>query len=300
MKKLFLLLIVMFAIQTMAQEIPNAGFEDWQNEEPVSWNTLDQNFFGIEYDMVTEETNDVFSGNSSIRLESVSNYIIFQGDVTMPGMITLGEIEADILAMDGNIYGGVPYTGYPISMSGYYKYTPAEGDTAAIGLVTYRWNNNTRDTLAGALFSPSELVEEWTEFEAVMEYVIWGEADTLNIIASSTAVEADELPVGSVLLIDELSLNYGPVSTIEPDLTDSFRVYPNLISQHLNIELDYNEMKPCHIQLFNINGILIKSTQQILYQGKTQFPYHEVASGIYVIRLTTPNGESYSQKVRIN
>jgi len=177
MKKTLLLsaLFVVAVIAAMAQDedIPNAGFEEWAGGEPVDWNTLDGDILGTEFDMVTEENDDPYSGVASARLETVSEFIFLYGEVEMPGLITLGELEVDPINQDGDVFGGVPYTGTPESLSGYYKYFPAEGDTAALGAVLYKWNGTTRDTLAGGDFTVWEEVSEWTEFVAEMEYVIW-------------------------------------------------------------------------------------------------------------------------------
>lgn len=304
MKKILLLFLsLMMAFLTASaqdEDIPNAGFEEWAGGEPTQWNTLDGDILGTDFDMVTEETGDVYSGQSSARLETVSEFIFLYGDVEMPGLITLGELEVDPINQDGDVFGGVPYTGNPESLSGYYKYSPAEGDTAALGAVLYKWNGTTRDTLAGGDFTVWEEVTEWTEFEATLEYVIWEEPDTMNIIASSTAVEGEEVPVGSVLLLDEFTFNYGPASIVDPAFGDGFRVYPEIHYSKFRIDLKTDKPEKATVQMFDITGNLILQKEKMFYNGSAYISYRDVPAGIYIIRLVTASGKVYAQKVRLH
>ncbi|MEA3505354.1 MAG: PCMD domain-containing protein, partial [Bacteroidota bacterium] len=231
--------LFLVTILTQAQDIPNNGFEEWTSGEPTYWNTLDQDVLGITFNMVTENNSDPYSGNSCVKMETISNYFFLYGDVVMPGLITLGEIESDPLTQEGGITGGVPYSQNPQSLSGYFKYFPQEVDTASIGLALFRWNGASRDTLAGGVFQVGEEVAEWTQFEATLEYVIWAQPDTLNILAASSSdEEGDALMEGSTLYLDELTLNYGPTSIIEPDFSGDFTVYPISTTQQFKIEMN--------------------------------------------------------------
>lgn len=302
MKKVCLLSVLLTWLSLTAftqNDIPNAGFENWSGGEPASWNTLDQNILGTDFDMVTEENSDTYSGNAAVRLETISEYIFLYGDIVMPGLITLGELEVDIINQDGNVYGGTPYATNPQSLSGYYKYSPAENDSAAIGVVLYKWNGNTRDTLAGGDFWAWEEVTEWTPFEAVLEYVIWATPDTMNIIVSSTAVEAEEVPVGSVLLLDELSFNYGPTSILEPDFNSAFKVYPLPYMNKFKLELKTDKPVSASIRMYDISGNLILLKEKMFYNNSAYLSYHTVPAGVYIIQVVTESGKTYSQKVQL-
>ncbi|MCF8308639.1 MAG: PCMD domain-containing protein [Bacteroidales bacterium] len=302
MKKITFLIIASFFIAsfTQAQEdIPNNNFEEWSDGEPVDWNTLDQEIVGTEFDMVTQENENAYEGDVSVRMETIAQEVFPLGEILMPGFITLGEIEADPITQEGEVYGGVPYTGNPQSMSGYYKYDPAEGDSTAVGVVLYKWTGETRDTLGAGGFEIYEEETEWTEFEAVVEYTIWETPDTMNIIASSTAIE-DDTPIGSVLHLDELTFNYGPTSIIEPDFQANFRVYPESYSKRFKIELETDEMMKGTVQLFNIRGRLLKSFEHAFYHQQAYISYNDLSAGVYIIRVVMENGREFSQKVEIH
>lgn len=302
MKRTTLLLAAfsILIISAFAQEdIPNNGFEDWSDGEPVEWNTLDQDLMGTEFDMVTEDTDNPYDGSASARLETIEQYVFPVGDVIMPGMITLGEIEADPITQEGEVTGGVPYTGNPQSMSGYYKYDPAEEDSAAVGVVLFKWTGETRDTLGGADFYPQEEVTDWTAFEAVLEYEIWEIPDTMNIIASSTAME-DDTPEGSVLHLDELTFNYGPTSVIEPDFKADFAVVPESYSHRFRIKLKTGEPIKATVQLFNIRGKMLRSFEHAFYMRDAYINYRNLPAGIYIVRVVTESERVFTQKVEIH
>lgn len=302
MKKISILIVSALFITSFIQaqdDIPNNNFEEWSDGEPVDWNTLDQEIVGTEFDMVTQENENAYEGDVSVRMETIAQEVFPLGEILMPGLMTLGEIEADPVTQEGAVYGGVPYTDNPQSMSGYYKYDPAEGDSTAVGVVLYKWNGETRDTLGAGGFEIYEEQTEWTEFEAMVEYTIWETPDTMNIIASSTAIE-DDTPIGSVLHLDELTFNYGPTSIIEPDFQANFRVYPESYSKRFKIELETDEMIKGKVQLFNIRGRLLKSFEHAFYHQQAYMSYKDLSSGVYIIRVVTENGREFSQKVEIH
>jgi len=286
-------------LATAQNDIPNNGFENWSDGEPDQWNTFDQEILGTEFDMVTEENDAPYQGNASVKMETISQYVFPVGDITMPGLITLGEVDIDPINEEGGIYGGIPYADNPQSLSGQYKYFPAEGDSSALGMILYKWNGESRDTLGGAVLTLEEEVSEWTQFEAFVEYNIWDTPDTMNIIASSTAIE-DDTPEGSVLYLDELTLNYGPTSIIEPDFKAEFRVYPESYSQRFKIHLESDRLVKGVVQIFNLQGQLLKSKEHHFYKSDAYISYRSLPSGVYIIRVITENGKKFTQKIEIH
>jgi len=52
--------------------------------------------------------------------------------------------------------------------------------------------------------------------------------------------------------------------------------------------------------MFDISGTLILQKEKMLYNGSTSVSYRDVAAGIYIIRVVTPSGKAYSQKVHLH
>jgi hypothetical protein len=233
-------------------------------------------------------------------METLSEPVIGVGDVTLPGIITLGDIIVDAANMTGTIQGGVPYAGKPYSLSGFYKFFPAVQDSAVIGMALYRWNGQSRDTLAIGYFYTGDVAAQWTEFEAVLNYDIYEESDTMNIVASSTAVYAQNLPVGSVLYLDNLALNYGPISVLQPEFSESFIVIPEVWASRIRIETDDTGVpQQADIRLYDLSGQLVAKEKQWSSNGVFYINYRSLNPGIYIIGLITTDGRSFHQKVRI-
>jgi len=118
-----------------AQYVPNGGFEEWEMkvlyEEPESWNTGNMQAFLYELQTVIQ-TEDSYSGNYALRMESVDiNSDTLFGFATSNGTITNG--DATILEYTG----GIPISGIPDSLFGYFKYDLATDDTALV-LVSFK------------------------------------------------------------------------------------------------------------------------------------------------------------------
>jgi len=296
---LFSVLLFVLPPSHAQNDIPNNGFENWTEEEPVDWNTLDQDILGTEFNMVTQDKETPFKGSACVRIETLEKFVFATGDLIVPGFLTLGEIKADPIDREIQISGGIPYSDNPESIKGYYKYLPEEGDSTIMGLLLYKWNGETRDTIASASYIINKEVSEWTKFEASVEYDSWKVPDTMNMIFSSTAMEKNT-PVGSVLFLDELTFNYGPTSIIDPGFNSDFRVYPQSYSRQFRIHLESDDMVQATIEVFNIRGQLIKSVMHNFYDQDAYISYKDLESGVYIIRVVTENDTEHTQKIEIH
>jgi hypothetical protein len=97
---LLLLVSYFISIQQAASQdtIPNPSFESWSGGNPVHWYTTNTNFLGLQFNVVNKETSNPESGLYSARLEVVTKTIPFIGTYTVPGVLTLSQINIDILA----------------------------------------------------------------------------------------------------------------------------------------------------------------------------------------------------------
>lgn len=139
-------LLIMFCIicsasisTVKAQAVPNGGFEEWEMkvlyEEPENWNT--GNMEALRYDLQTATlTEDSYSGEYALRIESIETDTdtVF-GYATSNGTITNGS------AVLIEYTGGIPITGTPDSLFGYFKYDLATDDTALV-LASFKLNGS--------------------------------------------------------------------------------------------------------------------------------------------------------------
>jgi len=93
--------------------------------------------------------------------------------------------------------------------------------------------------------------------------------------------------------IGRLGLDLGSTIGIEPNLLDEkfFNIYPNPATDKLIIEF---QLKDGVVMLYNMLGQEIQSNQ--LVSGENNMNLELLASGVYVVRILTEQGE-FSQKI---
>jgi Secretion system C-terminal sorting domain len=123
---LFALFLTSLFFSKLNAQVPNGGFENWFDNylysEPLPYFTSNfQSFFMTGQGNVTEVAGVT---DSALRLETITDGI----DI-VPGSLILAEIE------DGDFSGGWPFSSEPDSLTGYFRHSIPDGDTASILLI---------------------------------------------------------------------------------------------------------------------------------------------------------------------
>lgn len=207
MKKIYLLTITafFFSASLLAQDIPNAGMESWENfgnyENPENWDTPNEEISFFNVSVVTKESLIVHSGNYAAKLQNEDVFAIG----TIPGFMTLGDFSVDTQTGEFIIEGGVPYTDRPSSLKGYFQYDPQNNEECVIGAFLFRRDEqNNVDTIGAGVFMTGENTGNWTEFSAPITYFSSEQPDTLNIIALTSSTESPTAE--TKLYVDDLWL----------------------------------------------------------------------------------------------
>ena len=273
--------------------IPNPGFEEWSGGEPVDWNTINQSIFGTSFICVTRDQTNPQSGSSCAKIQTVTHNIILVGPVTMPGILSLGEITLDIINQTGTVSGGVPIDTQPNMLKGWFRYLPAAGDSCIMGIGLFRWNGTGRDTLATSYTVIGGQNPDWQEFTVPIDYLIWAVPDTMNIMFFSSNLLTGSPVSGSQLWIDNLSVEYGPVGTgnIATERKPELRYGDDGHSVLIKVG-----NKTSGISIFGINGACLKEYTPGF--GQTEIPVNtaDLKPGIYLARITNQDGTSSSLK----
>jgi len=287
---------LLFPLLLNAQdEIPNPGFEDWSGGEPVGWNTINQSILGTTFTPVTRDMTNPHGGTSCARLETITQNVFLVGPVTMPGVLSLGEIVLDILNMTGTVEGGVPVSGAPVMLRGYYRYQPGLGDSCVIGIGLSRWNGTSRDTLAYSYRTIGGATPSWTEFSVPVEYFIQAEADTMNIMFVSSNLLTGFMTTGSKLWVDDLWLEYGTVSVQETGRSVSLRASPSPEGGRLNVFTPGGGT----LQLISISGNVLFSAPVAAGETLTSIPAGNLPPAPYLLRFTGSGGNQQVIKIII-
>lgn len=280
-----LLIILILPFISISQQAPNADFETWNSNgnyaQPASWSTPNPSSAGLGIYTVTKETTWVQSGGASAKLQTRSAL-----GFKIPGLLTLGTFDINLLTMEATITGGTAFTGRPSSLTGYLQYQPKSGDNCFIGVLILRKNGTSWDTLGTGEYTNTSTLNSWNQFVIPITYTSASTPTHLNIIIMSS--DKDNPQTGSILYIDNLSFQYAPVGISKAD------GHSNIHAFYSNSKLKFAAIDPFitdgTLELFSIDGRLVH--REILFrEGNHLFSssLQHLVTGIYVVYLTTKN-----------
>jgi hypothetical protein len=78
-----------------------------------------------------------------------------------------------------------------------------------------------------------------------------------------------------------------------PPSGNGVNVFPNPVSDNVNIELFGNTSRSFRIEILNISGTLVR-TERIAYSGQfweiLHYPVDQLSKGLYIVRITSDDG----------
>ncbi len=276
MRKLILSLSIIFIILTQlsAQTVlPNMDLEEWAEfpfssgfyEEPAGgiWTTankavlLNPEIFKI----TTFKTGDAHHGNYAAKIVTDLADLPGPNDILQTGTLATGYFD-EMALPPSNLKDGVPFTGRPYRLKGYFKYLPVKQDSCDVYSLLYKWNPSTksRDTIAYAWKTDTITVKEWTKFDLPYHYYSEEVPDTISIIfAPSAGGDLFEGQVGSTLYIDDISLEFenGVEWMLMSEVVS--KAYPNPASDRVTIELS-GEIRQGRLILYSFQGNVCLNT----------------------------------------
>lgn len=205
MKKslLFISMLVAGATSSIAQTIPNPGFESYTAGLPTNWGTLKTLLAGSY--AKASAAGDFNSGLYAIQLVTTnSGGTIYPGIAASKSTATLSGVSA----------GGFPWTSRPTSLEGFVKYLPTGLDTANVSVIFTKWNGTSRDTIGSGFL---EITTGYSTFGAISVPITFANInnpDTCQIVFASSDTTGS---VGSSLYVDDISFTVPPPPICNPD-----------------------------------------------------------------------------------
>jgi type IX secretion system substrate protein len=233
-------------MQGTTEQIPNNGFEKWddiQFEDPDGW--VSTNILQILSGLpLAVKKGSPRTGNASLSVETVE-FNIFG----TPDSLGYAVIGSDLFTQ-----GGVAFTGKPEKFTFYYQYNPVGNDSASVGLRLIKWNSGTgqSDSLTGGVLK-LPAASAWTKREMNMDWTSKPDPDSIWIAFISGNIDANTMPLGSVLLVDDLMLEF-PVGISTPLPDNMISMYPNPAGDYIYIEIKQNEVFTGSLTIMNIIG----------------------------------------------
>ena len=149
------LFVVMSVHPAFAQQLPNAGFEDWSgaafdgNAQPAGWNASNVTQFGFKFNFAHKEAGHTGSASMMVQDQSVGAATITE---VSPGYFSLGQpwVYVKNLASVGEATagteGGVSWTFRPDTMSVWIKRTGSNVTREDFYLLYYAWSGTAKSS----------------------------------------------------------------------------------------------------------------------------------------------------------
>lgn len=266
------ILFMIFYITVFGQQVPNGNFESWYNESnyenPTYWDTPNSTTGSLNIFTVVKESQYVQNGNYAVKIQSKSIL-----GTPVPGLITLGDFNVNIINFVSTIEGGYPFTYKPKALHGYFQYEPLYGDQAFIGVLLLRQNGNSWDTIADGSFTTTQTALNWTPFTVNINYKNELDPTHLNIIILSSDKDAPQ--PNSTLYIDNLYFEY-------PTISESIdhNIQPTIYMYNENIIVEYPE-EVFHVNVYDILQKLLISKE--CYNGQNVIPVY--TKGLFFVEI---------------
>jgi len=271
----FLLACCIIACKSFAQ-IPNSGFETWNNPEPANWQTSNNNSGGVIN--VTQVTN-AHSGSKAMKLQAWS----YQGFVFSP---------VAVCPSNGNFF---PYVGQPTTLTGWYISNLMGGDEVTVNGALQKNGS----TIGGATITFTNTTSVYQQFSASFFYSDQQNSDnaavTVGIFTSNDGGVG--LNPGSYVIVDDLQFSSGLPTGIEQnenenDKQNELLVNVNASENSLKVIYSISNDSDAKIQLQDITGKVIRTLISIPQQPGTYRIIETMEgldSGIYLVKLETEN-----------
>lgn len=284
MKNIFTLIVIIFtSVSIIGQTLPNAGFETWEEktvllttfEDPVSWNTPNE-FTALGGTVVVTKSDDAPEGNFSVEMTSKE---IPPTSFRAPGLVTLADFTVDFETTDFAFSGGLYLKARVFSLSGKYKFSGKENDSATALIYSFRHpDGGAVDTIGVGLLYLKD-ASEWTDFTVNMLNLSPTLPDTFNVLLMGAgSFDPASIPAGSVMHIDDLSIETN-VGVFElPERLIDVKTFPNPAAEVITFETAENS-KGRQILIMDQQGRKIREIG--FNETRVTIKVSDLAPGIY-------------------
>jgi hypothetical protein len=287
-KMLFLSITSVVLSISVFGQIPNASFENWTNmgnyDNPDGWSTMN-NTTAISSVFTATKATPGNPGNSYLKLTSKR-----VGNVVVEGLAVSGVLDS----ITKTPKSGFAFSERPKSFIGKWQYMAVEPGLIDITLTKWNSAKNKRDTIAKADSILIDMVMFWDNFKIEFNYLKSDFPDSCIIFLNPSGKTPS---AGDYLWLDNLAFE-GNVSTginEYTNITSSFVVSPNPVSEFISIQLNDLKLNTAKIELIDMGGnvLVMKKVDQFNIQT---IDIRNLTKGNYIIRLSS---DSFVEEKRI-
>ena len=308
MKKIITLVcFVLIQFSVLAQSDINGDFEEWDSYDfplPHNWTYVVANTPCGPFSVPLEQTDDNYSGNWAVKLESKVCYNPFGQLRLKTGRAYTSETE-DSLATQPTEWSR-PYIERPEELSFYYKFHQEGTDSAAVYLLLFNYDNETHfvDTIGVTSGFIHNETTEYTEFILPIDYYKENAPSFVHILFVTSKTIADlgileydpayeNAYPGTTFLVDNVMLRGGTVNTESPENKVSHKVFPNPFTDELHIDIR-QDIQIHQITIHDNQGRIIRQYDE----PDTILKMNDIPKGIYYLKLKTSEGIRFEKIVK--
>ena len=287
---------------TLSQQLENSGFEQWENvgtgeEEPLSWSstkTSDNSSLNGLAPQVISRSTDAHTGSYAAKLVNTNVPFV---NIVANGILTNGIIHTTTNPQDSYVYTDVnssdhsqPFTSFPDSIVGWYKYAPQGNDVGNIQVLIHGSYGQLPIDASTSIIALAEFDfsanSNWTRFSTPFIYY-----PTINnpayILCNISAGDSTQAVANSELKIDDLELIYN-TTKIPDESTNSINV--TYLNDHLQFSNIVNEI---NYAIYNLQGQLMNIGKIDRYNRNVSIT---LEIGIYFISIQS---KDHHQSIKI-
>ena len=302
MKSLHIIFALLIINGTLSQQLENSGFEQWENvgtgeEEPLSWSstkTSDNSSLNGLAPQVISRSTDAHTGTYAAKL--VNKNVPFV-NIVANGILTNGIVHTTTNPQDSYVYTDVnssdhsqPFTSFPDSIVGWYKYAPQGNDVGNIQVLLHGSYGQLPVDASTSIIALAEFDfsanSNWTRFSTPFIYY-----PTINnpayILCNISAGDSTQAVANSELKIDDLELIYN-TTKIPDESTNSINV--TYLNDHLQFSNIVNEI---NYAIYNLQGQLMNIGKIDRYNRNVSIT---LEIGIYFISIQS---KDHHQSIKI-
>ena len=290
MKKLVLLFAAIATSATTFAQIPNAGFENWDNtggyNTPTGWDNPNATTNPLSIYTCVKGTPG-YVGASYLQLTSKT----VAGFGVVPGVAVSGIL--DIAAAQPK--SGFAYNQRPASLKGEWQYMAYGSDAGHIVVFLSHWNSTTmsRDTVAFTDHTLAGMVMSWASFDIPLNYVSGAFPDSAIIVLSASGTT----PVAnSYLYVDTLQFAGSVPSSVNNISGNNMNVSvsPNPSSSFADVTFTGTPGLEATISVSDISGKVIRTYQQAERAGVNTIRMNteQLGKGVYLVTISDGQNRS--------
>lgn len=294
-------IVISFFSQIKAQTtVSNLDMEQWilsasgryENPAPASvWatpNYIMDLISGNPSTAIVQKSSDKHGGNYAALMKTRTILGNLAGATLFTGALNTSNPISPVAKL------GIPFTGKPQAMTGWYKYTSVNNDSSSIYILLTKWNttSNSRIRVGFAEQRDYTSVNAYTAFNLPINYYTADTPDSITIVFSASAgAEFNRGQVGSSLWIDDVVLAYS-TGFLQPIMAENnLKIYPNPAKDYIQIQA--SEKSAINLALFDSKGAKLLTLQNISNQEKINI--QNLKSGTYTVQIFYENSLFGSQ-----